>query len=569
VEEEEACHRGEGPAGTYGAETTDCDSPISLINATFEWIRENLRDNIDFVIWTGDSARHDNDEQIPRSDAQVTDLNRMTVSKMIESFGRNGKDNKPSIPIIPTFGNNDILPHNIFAPGPNKWTKTYLDIWREFIPEEQRHGFDRGGWFFVEVIPNKLAVISLNTLYFFDNNAAVDGCADRSEPGYEQMEWLRIQLHFFRQRGMKAIIMGHVPPARTESKQSWDETCWQKYTLWMHQFRDVVTGSIYGHMNIDHFFLQDSQDVDLLAYSGHANNDLRSAMEDEMNVQSAAAYLTELRAEWSRLPDLSKVKCLDDLDQSEGPGTSKKRKEKKKKDKHLDKIGGLWGERYSLSMISPSVVPNYFPTLRVFEYNISGLDTASSASATRESISDLENNKMDQDADHMQARVKYPKGPSKSSPPGPAYSLQTFSLLAYTQYFANLTTINNDFTHEEAASTEESSLQTEKWKKGKHHGKKPKEKTKPEPNDFQYEIEYDTRNDTVYGLKDLTVRSYLDLATRMGKYKHRDDVVNQGKKHNKKGKHKRRQEISRTWFAFVGRAFVGTKDDEKLREDFG
>jgi hypothetical protein len=45
----------------------------------------------------------------------------------------------------------------------------------------------------VEVIPNKLAVISLNTLYWFSSNAAVDGCDHKSEPGSQQFEWLRYE----------------------------------------------------------------------------------------------------------------------------------------------------------------------------------------------------------------------------------------------------------------------------------------------------------------------------------------------------------------------------------------
>ncbi|KAI9851011.1 MAG: Endopolyphosphatase, partial [Pleopsidium flavum] len=195
AEEEAACHRGTGSAGFLGAETTDCDSPLSLVNETFKWIDANLKDSIDFIIWTGDSARHDNDEKIPRSEKQVIGLNELLVSKFVEVFGKEDhiNDTDPTndftIPIIPTFGNNDILPHNILTKGPNRWTKKYASIWNKFVPEEQRHGFERGGWFYVEVIPNKLAVFSLNTLYFFNANTAVDGCYDHSEPGYEQMEW--------------------------------------------------------------------------------------------------------------------------------------------------------------------------------------------------------------------------------------------------------------------------------------------------------------------------------------------------------------------------------------------
>ena len=135
-----------------------------------KWVEENLKDNIDFIIWTGDSARHDNDPMIPRSETEVLNLNSMLVDKFVEVFGKEDiiNDTDPTndllVPIVPTYGNNDMLPHNILNKGPNKWTKDYLKIWEKMIPEEQRHAFERGGWFFVEVIPNRLAVFSLNTM---------------------------------------------------------------------------------------------------------------------------------------------------------------------------------------------------------------------------------------------------------------------------------------------------------------------------------------------------------------------------------------------------------------------
>jgi endopolyphosphatase len=120
------------------------------------------------VIWTGDSARHDNDELIPRTQSDVIRQNEFMVSKFAEVFGldddNDGRVDQWAVPIVPTFGNNDILPHNIFLAGPNRWTTKYLDVWRSIIPEAQRHQFQQGGWFSVEVIPGRLAVISLNTL---------------------------------------------------------------------------------------------------------------------------------------------------------------------------------------------------------------------------------------------------------------------------------------------------------------------------------------------------------------------------------------------------------------------
>lgn len=648
TEEDDACHRGSGPAGTYGAETSDCDTPFALVNATFKWIEENIQDKIDFIVWTGDSARHDSDEKIPRSEDQVLGTNRWIAEKFAQVFKNSQDEEDPAkelmIPIVSTFGNNDILPHNILLSGPNKWLKTYTDVWRKFIPEEQRHGFERGGWYYVEVIPQRLAVFSLNTLYFFDHNSAVDGCALRSEPGHEHMEWLRIQLQFMRQRGMKAILIGHIPPARTDSKQLWDETCWQKYTLWLQRYRDVVVGGLYGHMNIDHFMLQDTKEIDIVALEGGAAADdfARAMMDEELTSQSANDYLEELRENWSKIPNpAASLKSFNKAEDEESLETvTKKKGRKSKRDKALNKIGGPWGERFQVTNVGPSVVPNYFPTLRVIEYNITGLDDTVAWANTRAtsdavekmdwldedyedftyesdaSLNDKDDKSISKKKKKKPKKHKKPKNPdliipsppSKSTPPGPAYSPQTLTLLGYTQYFANLTHINNDIVKAkdfEGFEDSDDDIETEGWHEGKHKGKHPKNKI-PHPKIFKYEVEYSTFNDSIYKLEDMTVRSYIKLAHRIGQYKPSkgdhiaedwldedgddfkgfnevkfedgydndiDDVDNDDvkteKKKNKKHKkkhHHHQNEKNKVWLSFIKRAFVGTMEDEELRK---
>ncbi|EPS29456.1 hypothetical protein PDE_04405 [Penicillium oxalicum 114-2] len=510
------CHRGKGSAGYFGAEGTDCDSPLSLVNETFRWIEQNLKDDIDFVIWTGDSVRHDNDEKHPRSDDEVVSLNRFMAQKWVDVFGVRDTPNIPanaprlSVPVIPTFGNNDILPHNIFRGGPNTWTKRYAEIWRHFIPEDQRHSFVEGGWFTVEVIPSKLAVISLNTMYFFDSNSAVDGCSAKSEPGYEHMEWLRVQLQLLRDRGMKAILMGHVAPARSKEKRNWDESCWQKYTLWVDRYRDVVVTGLYGHMNIDHFILQDHHKV-------HIGDVLEPAAKDIVSVASKEDYLVSLRRQWSTLPSPPKgvFEKLRDYDSLQFDALKKKNKKgrdrERKERKFLKKIGGPFAERYSLSLVSPSMVPNYFPTLRVVEYNVTGLKSSSihdhgsadgvEGSGTIPSVglehvesSSIEaekkrkKNKKNKDKDRKPPSFPIPEPPSSSAPPGPAYSNQPFTLLSYTQYFANLTRLNA-----EVAVTQ---------------GHKDPQ--------IEFEVEYSTLDEGACQMADLTVRSFLELAIKIG-----------------------------------------------------
>ncbi|KAL7922729.1 Metallo-dependent phosphatase-like protein [Trichoderma austrokoningii] len=593
TEESVACHRGKGLAGSYGAEKTDCDSPFSLVNATFAWIEENLKDDIDFVIWTGDSARHDSDEQNPRHEPEILRTNRIIADKFVETFST--PQHGLSVPIVPTFGNNDFLPHNIMLPGPNKWFAAYSDIWSRFIPEEQRHSFTFGGWFYVEVIPNQLAVFSLNTMYFFDRNAGVDGCAHPSEPGYKHLDWLRVQLQILRERGVKAILMGHVPPARTENKQNWDETCWQKYTLWLKQYRDVVVGSLYGHMNIDHFLLQDTKD--LTPGLGLDELSTRASPDENLSIASKEDYLQELRDVWADLPK-SVAREMDEDGGAEENGKKKGKKHKKEK-KQLRKIGGKYAERFQLSLISPSVVPNYFPTLRIVEYNITGIENTP---VWRDTY-DLANPPSplvlpDQNLGDMLVEIfrkkkgKSSKGPPrrppkdhdliipldppKSSLPGPAYAPQVLTLTGYTQYYANLTHINDDIPDLNVGGF----LDINKWRKGKHDHKEPKH-GKPNPRDFTYEVEYSTFTDKAYKLPDLTVKSFLRLAYKMGQKdvggkseaydayedEGEDEFASTLKSKGKKGKKKKNQkEKNKTWLTFLGRAFVGTVPQEELEK---
>ena len=584
---------------------------------------------------------------------------------------------------MPTLGNNDILPHNILLEGPNQWTREYTSVWQSFIPEEQRHAFEQGGWFYTEVIPDRLAVFSLNTLYFFTKNAAVDGCATPSDPGYEAFEWLRVRLQLLRERGMKAILSGHVPPARTASKQQWDETCWQKYALWLRQYRDVVVGGVWGHMNVEHFMLQDFQDIrwDILDVNGDEEwhtpfkPELRKRGDSDFSTASTGEYLKELRSQWTELPrppsSMLSEKFAHDLLSSISDNArpeweidhfaqhhhrfseTEKNKDEKKREEFLKKIGGKWHERYSVSLVSASVVPNFFPTLRVFEYNTTGVEewntfdkhgktNLARAEAAlqrrernRESLGDEliehgEGNTMPSEQHDQKGKPEkskkpkftLPDPPSKSAPPGPAYSPQSLTLLGYTQYYANLTEINNDFhkasvaalmTKLEEADDDEMGVQQPwmdwlggiwRWKEGKHKGKKPK-KPKPQPKEFTFQVEYNTQHDKVYMLKDLTVGNLVHLARRIGKKgKIETDEVNEDefeddgtrierleeataekmvdvsadggdedveiqKKHKKKKGKKRKHTHNKVWHTFIKRAFVSTKDAGEIDDTYG
>ncbi|KAJ7890789.1 Metallo-dependent phosphatase-like protein [Mycena leptocephala] len=233
--EKTACHRKKGKkkkntAGYYGE--PECDSPFRLTNLTLDFIEKKWASEVDFVIWTGDNARHDSDRKLPRTPNEIYDLNRPR-----------------GIPVIPSLGNNDVWREclNIMIPGPNSITNEFASIWKAFIPFPYLQIFQRGAYYAVEVVPDSVAVISLNTMYFYDSNKAVGGCEfkDRDDAGNLQFDWLEVQLKGFRARGCK----WHVPP----SPGNYFPECYVRYVELALRFQDTILGHLYGF-----FFLEEN-----------------------------------------------------------------------------------------------------------------------------------------------------------------------------------------------------------------------------------------------------------------------------------------------------------------------
>jgi len=236
--------------------------------------------------------------------------------------------------------------------GPNSITRTFSDIWREYIPFPSFQIFQRGAYFTSDLINNKLAAISLNTLYFYQKNQAVGGCewVNRAEvggvdadPGNLELDWLEVQLDLFRQRNIKVWIIGHVPP----SPINYYPECYWRYAELVLRYQDTIVGQIFGHMNIDHF-----------AYVG--TRDLQHPKEEESWFSKKKDLYRLLMRSFDRLEEPSQL----DLD------------------------------AFSVIHTSPSVVPNpYLPSLRIWGYNVSGLDVVGLNEKTASNTSGLKKGK--------------------------------------------------------------------------------------------------------------------------------------------------------------------------------
>lgn len=513
---DQVCHYGKpkGKGDTalkFGTAMGGCDSSMDLIEHTLRWIGENLRDEIDFVVWTGDNIRHDNDRKNPRTEFEIFDMNELIAGRMETLFGSQESDDPREfdVNVIPSLGNNDVFPHNMFSLGPTLQTREVYNIWNNFIPQEQRRFFGIGASFLTEVIPGKLAVLSINTLYLFKANPLVDNCNSRKEPGYTLLVWLGNTLQEFRKRGMKVWLTGHVPPL----EKNFESSCYNKFTLWTHEYRDIIIGGLYGHMNVDHFIPVDGKKArrNINIPKNVFNNKDTAENEDdadEIFLQHAdpgrevrlmgakpvnkETYMKGVRDKiYKKVHDkLASVKA-ENAARRNGPRT-------------VDDIY----ERYSIVNIAGSIIPTFNPSFRVWEYNITDLDINKEQQQFvpwDEFFSTLE--KEIQDSDDMQdidnsmlvAKKKkrvdktIPKKMPKNASLGPAYTPQLFTPTKFIQYYADLKNINkNYYKLIEAGETEQESAEKA----------------------FGFHVEY-TSEDEPYSMKSLLVKDYLELASNL------------------------------------------------------
>ncbi|GAB5590600.1 Endopolyphosphatase [Umbelopsis nana] len=309
--------KGKALAGPLGVPTSDCDAPFGLLEATLDWIGREWKDKIDFVIWTGDNARHDSDSNHPRTRKEIYKLNQRVADLMEKTFGFNpsGDADQHYVPIVPSFG------------GPtNPTIRRFLDIWRPFIPYDQLHTFQMGGYFAVDVIPGKIRVLALNTLYFYNSNAAVDGCDVEGDPGKDHMDWLDAQLELARQLKLKVHVTGHVPPR----PKAYYGSCLRAYTRITQKYSDIILGHWYGHVNMDHFILLDDED-------GNEAKGM-SILEQMHELKDIPSYLEELHNRYKRASTSNATNQV-------------------------------------VVNISPSVLPVYLPTFRIIHYDVDDIQS--------------------------------------------------------------------------------------------------------------------------------------------------------------------------------------------------
>ncbi|CAG8476525.1 2160_t:CDS:2 [Acaulospora colombiana] len=244
---ENKCHRvsqkkSHNTAGKFGVLHSECDTPYTLTNSTFDFLRKNFSD-VDFVIYTGDTCRHERDPNVPLTKEYVIFCHRLLVQWFTEYFDLR------RVKIIPVLGNNDEWEHNQLTAGPNSLLSNLTDIWAP-LHLNLTNDFYIGGYFRQDV-NLRLSVLGLNSMYFFDANSKVKDCKSKSSPGAKQLKWLEEELESARRENRKIYVAQHISPLDSSGEPDYYPTCFSKYVQLMGDYSDVIHGHFTGHTNQD------------------------------------------------------------------------------------------------------------------------------------------------------------------------------------------------------------------------------------------------------------------------------------------------------------------------------
>ncbi|KAJ3106959.1 Endopolyphosphatase [Phlyctochytrium planicorne] len=249
------CHRKDevdaslNVAGKFGAIATDCDSPIALLDATFEFMKGNPNtNNPDFIIMTGDAARHDRDKVQARTDEDTLSDHRAVIKYFADTWDL-GK-----IPLFPTIGNNDVFDHNSVAANTiSPLLTNLLKIWEPLnLGLDKIDTFINAGYYSKQIFPNKnLHIISLNTMWLYKRNVKTTDCTTPDNPGTVMLDWFEAKLGEIRNGKGKAYVMGHIPPKDEFNARMYFDACYERYNGIVGRNLDVISAHFHGHVNQD------------------------------------------------------------------------------------------------------------------------------------------------------------------------------------------------------------------------------------------------------------------------------------------------------------------------------
>jgi hypothetical protein len=231
------------------------------VDASFQFMKESLQD-IDFIIYTGDTARHDRDKDMERTESDILEGHKAVVDYFKNAFDiqtiklvmRKKKSRSYGFGFlmltlrqIPTLGNNDGTEHNILRSTSSIYS-SLESIWQP-LGLSLNDTFPTGGYFMQNDVVPGLRFMNINSMFFFNKNTAVEGCDKEGSPGAIQMAWMKNKLELAKKENAMVYIMGHVPPYHDDGSPLFTPSCLSQYFNLIGTYGDVIAGHFTGHTN--------------------------------------------------------------------------------------------------------------------------------------------------------------------------------------------------------------------------------------------------------------------------------------------------------------------------------
>ncbi|EAR99710.1 ser/thr phosphatase family protein (macronuclear) [Tetrahymena thermophila SB210] len=243
----------------------NCDIPFRTIEAAIRYIKNNLADEIDFIIWTGDNTNHYIWEQSFESNTDQT----IRITNLL-------KKELPHIKVFPITGNHESFPVNVydyFGDRENQQNDIFATSWEQWIGKEAADEYRQNGFYssLITKYSQPLRIIAINTQA--GNNENWYLIQNPTDPK-GQLKWLKNQLQQAELNNEKVFIIGHIPSIFT--LQEWA----QIYTALIQRYSNIIISQFYGHTHNEQISVFRNQATDqinnvmfitgsLTSYGGH------------------------------------------------------------------------------------------------------------------------------------------------------------------------------------------------------------------------------------------------------------------------------------------------------------
>lgn len=232
------------PAHSWG--DYKCDINRRLLDSLLGAARkEHDKLKLDMVLFTGDVPAHD----------MWKEAEDRAMATESEAFGLIDKHFGKGVKIYPAIGNHEAVPVNQFPVMDGLGADSYFlykfmaKQWGKWLPSPATSSVRRVGYYAVDH-SSKLKIITLNnnmcyTLNFYLLLDPLD-----NDPN-GMLKWLVSELQDAENRGMRALLVSHVPPGGTDCYKHWSD---QFYRI-VQRYHRVIAAQFYGHTHFDEFQL--------------------------------------------------------------------------------------------------------------------------------------------------------------------------------------------------------------------------------------------------------------------------------------------------------------------------